>query len=82
MQGGSESLYGGSQSSRQSYRGRGSRNYSRSDDRIKEDLNERLAMDHDVDASDIDVEVKEGAVTLSGQVEDRSQKYRASRCSA
>jgi len=52
----------------ESYRGRGPKNYQRSDDRIREDICERLAMDHDVDASDIEVAVAEGVVTLNGTV--------------
>lgn len=62
---------------RQSFRGRGPKNYTRSDDRIREDVCERLTMDHDVDASDIEVQVSGGTVTLSGTVEDRHAKRRA-----
>jgi osmotically-inducible protein OsmY len=58
-------------------RGRGPRNYSRSDDRIKEDINDRLSDDPFVDASDIDVTVSTGEVTLTGTVDDRSNKRRA-----
>ena len=58
----------------QSYRGRGPKNYQRSDDRIREDVCERLAMDHDVDASDIEVAVAEGVVTLNGSVNERYAK--------
>jgi len=58
----------------QSYRGRGPKNYQRSDDRIREDVCERLAMDHDVDASDIEVQVAEGVVTLNGTVNERYAK--------
>jgi osmotically-inducible protein OsmY len=57
-----------------SYRGRGPKNYQRSDDRIREDVCERLAMDHDVDASDIEVSVAEGVVTLNGSVNERYAK--------
>jgi osmotically-inducible protein OsmY len=58
----------------QSYRGRGPKNYQRSDDRIHEDVCERLAMDHDVDASDVEVHVAEGVVTLNGTVNERHAK--------
>ena len=62
---------------RRSYRGRGPKGYQRSDDRIREDVCERLERDHDVDASDIEVAVSEGRVTLSGNVDDRWSKRRA-----
>lgn len=58
----------------QSYRGRGPKNYQRSDERIREDVCERLAMDHDVDASEIEVNVAEGVVTLNGSVNERHAK--------
>ena len=60
-----------------SFRGRGPRNYTRSDDRIKEDINDRLTYDFSIDASDIDVEVSGGEVVLSGHVRSRYEKRRA-----
>lgn len=59
------------------YRGKGPKNYSRSDERIKEDINDRLSDDPFVDASDIDVTVSNGEVTLTGNVDHRSTKRRA-----
>jgi hypothetical protein len=59
------------------YRGIGPRNYRRSDERILEDINERLTDDHHIDASDIGVKVEGGEVTLSGTVEDRAARRRA-----
>lgn len=59
---------------RPSYRGRGPKNYQRSDERIHEEVCERLAMDHDVDASEIEVAVQGGVVTLSGSVHERRAK--------
>jgi len=59
------------------YKGKGPRNYSRSDDRIKEDINDRLSDDPFVDASDVDVTVTNGEVTLTGNVDHRSTKRRA-----
>ena len=57
-----------------SHRGRGPRNYTRSDERIREDINDRLT-DHDyLDASDIEVEVGNGEVILTGTVESRYAK--------
>jgi osmotically-inducible protein OsmY len=60
-----------------SYRGIGPRNYTRSDERIREDLNERLTDAHDIDASMITVEVSNGVATLTGTVNERWMKHRA-----
>lgn len=62
---------------RQSFRGRGPKNYQRSDERIREDVCERLTYDHDVDASEIEVNVNAATVVLSGTVHDRFEKRRA-----
>jgi hypothetical protein len=59
------------------YKGKGPRNYRRTDERILDDLNQRLEEDWEVDASDIEVTVKEGEVTLSGFVNERYEKRRA-----
>lgn len=59
---------------RPSYRGRGPKNYQRSDERIREEVCERLAADHDVDASEIEVSVNGGVVTLEGSVQERQMK--------
>jgi hypothetical protein len=56
------------------FRGRGPKGYRRSDERIREDVNDRLTDHQYLDASDIDVSVKEGEVTLSGKVFDRADK--------
>lgn len=60
-----------------SHRGRGPKNYRRSDDRIKEDINDRLTDYAYLDASDIDVEVSGGEVILTGTVESRYAKRMA-----
>lgn len=62
---------------RQSHRGKGPRNYTRSDERITEDLNEKLAQDDEIDATDITVTVENGEVSLEGTVEQRWMKHRA-----
>ena len=62
---------------RPSYRGRGPKNYQRSDERIREDVCERLERDDYVDASDLEVNVADGIVTMSGSVQDRDMKRRA-----
>lgn len=54
--------------------GRGPKGYQRSDERIKEDICDCLTRDPHVDASDIEVNVNEGEVTLMGTVADRRQK--------
>lgn len=54
--------------------GRGPKNWRRSDDRIREDINERLTDHPHIDASEIEIQVKDGEVTLTGHVEDRRTK--------
>jgi len=54
-----------------SFEGRGPKNYKRSDERIEEDVCERLTENAELDASDISVQVENGEVTLSGTVEHR-----------
>jgi osmotically-inducible protein OsmY len=58
-------------------RGRGPKGYRRSDERIKEDVNDRLTEDYYLDASEITVEVANGEVTLNGTVDVRRDKRRA-----
>jgi hypothetical protein len=59
------------------YRGRGPKQYARSDQRIKEDICDELSDDHFCDAREIEIEVTEGKVTLSGSVPSRHMKHRA-----
>lgn len=59
------------------HRGRGPKGYSRSDERIREDVNDRLTDDPWLDASDIEVTVTGREVTLSGEVMSREDKRRA-----
>jgi hypothetical protein len=56
------------------FAGRGPRNWRRSDERIREDINERLTDHPDIDASEIEVQVKNGEVTLAGTLNDRHSK--------
>jgi osmotically-inducible protein OsmY len=58
------------------YRGRGPKGYKRSDERIKEDINDRLSEGY-IDATEIEVVVQGGEVTLTGTVNSRSDKRRA-----
>ena len=59
------------------HRGRGPKNYARSDDRIRDDVNDRLTDDPHIDASDIEVSVSNHEVTLSGRVNSRFAKRHA-----
>jgi osmotically-inducible protein OsmY len=59
------------------HRGKGPRDYRRSDDRIMEDACDRLSDDSFVDASNIEVKVNASEVILSGTVESREAKRRA-----
>jgi len=61
---------------RQQYRGRGPKGYRRSDERIKEDINDRLSEGY-LDASDVEVMVVNAEVTLTGTVNSRTDKRRA-----
>ncbi len=60
--------------SRQNFYGKGPKGYKRSDERIKEEIHETLTWNYEIDASDIEVEVKEGEVTLTGTIADRHMK--------
>jgi osmotically-inducible protein OsmY len=59
-----------------SNKGKGPRNYVRRDERITEDINDRLTYDPYVDSSDVDVSVHSGDVILSGTVDARTSKHR------
>jgi hypothetical protein len=57
--------------------GKGPKGYKRSDERIREDVCDRLSHQWDLDATDIEVTVSNGEVTLTGTINDRDQKHRA-----
>ena len=59
---------------RGSFAGRGPRGYQRSDDRIREDICERMCDNAELDASAIEIVVLNGEVTLQGSVTDRYDK--------
>jgi len=59
------------------HRGRGPKGYTRSDERIRDDISDRLTDDRHVDASELDVQVANGEVTLSGTVQSREERRRA-----
>ena len=57
--------------------GKGPRNFERSADRIRDEVCEALARHPEIDASEIEVQIENGEVTLRGTVADREQKWRA-----
>ncbi|MCG7391851.1 BON domain-containing protein [Microvirga sp. ACRRW] len=59
------------------HRGRGPKGYQRSDERILDDVNDRLTDDPHIDASEIEVSVSSREVTLSGTVNSRFEKRHA-----
>jgi osmotically-inducible protein OsmY len=59
------------------FSGRGPKGYQRSDARINEDVCDRLCDAPDIDATNIEVKVDKGEVTLTGSVSDRADKRRA-----
>lgn len=65
-------LYGRGQ-----HRGRGPKGYTRSDERIREDVSDCLTDDPHIDASEIEVSIQNGEVTLSGTVDSRFAKRHA-----
>jgi hypothetical protein len=56
------------------YTGIGPKGYRRSDERILEDICDRLTQHAMIDASQIEVEVDDGEVTLKGTVQNRRMK--------
>jgi len=58
----------------QGHRGRGPAGYVRSDERIVDDVIDRLTQDEHIDASEILVKVEAGIVTLTGNVPERHMK--------
>lgn len=64
----------------QDHRGKGPRGYKRSDERIREDVSDRLSDDPRIDASEIDVTVESSEVTLAGEVSSKSARRHAEDC--
>jgi len=67
--------YGQGQMSRGTSGKRGPKGWQRSDERMKEDICERLYHQEHIDSSEVTVEVSEGKVTLDGTVKDRHMKH-------
>ena len=53
--------------------GRGPKGYTRSDERILEDVCDRIGLE--LDASDVEVRIDQGEIRLTGTVGDRQTKY-------
>ncbi|HEV2722433.1 MAG TPA: BON domain-containing protein [Thermoanaerobaculia bacterium] len=62
---------------RSGYSGLGPGNYRRADNRVLEDVCDALTEAGDVDATDVEVAVNDGTVTLSGRVGSKWEKRRA-----
>lgn len=62
------------------FSGKGPKGYRRSDERIREDVCEALEQHPSVDASEIDVAVKDGIATLTGTIQSRQMKRQAEEC--
>lgn len=56
---------------------RNPKNYQRSDERIREDVCDRLSVSDEVDPTDVEVSVANGEVTLTGSVQTRFMKFAA-----
>jgi osmotically-inducible protein OsmY len=57
------------------FRGRGPKGYQRSDERLREDISERIMQAYHIDSSEVTVEVRGGKVVLEGTVPDRRMKH-------
>jgi hypothetical protein len=69
--------YARTPSAARDFRGLGPKGYTRSDERIHDDICDRLMDDPAIDASDVEVKVADGEVTLTGTVDGRDEKRRA-----
>ncbi len=58
------------------HKGKGPKGYRRSDEKIRDEINDKLYHDSFIDASNIDVKVEDGDVVLSDTVESRGTKRR------
>lgn len=59
------------------YQGKGPKGFIRSDEKIREDVCEALYRSSEVDASGIDVDVRDACVYLNGEIENRQMKRMA-----
>lgn len=56
------------------FRGKGPKGFSLSDERVLEDVSEVLSRDSRIDATEIEVKVRDGVVYLQGMVDSRQTK--------
>jgi hypothetical protein len=61
-------------SPRSGLRGKGPRGYKRTDERIAEEVNDVLTENDSLDATEVQVSVQNGEVTLSGTVDNRFER--------
>lgn len=66
-----------SEASLERHKGKGPRNFSRSDDLLRERICEAFLKNPDLDPEFIDVTVKDGIVTLSGEARIREDRFLA-----
>jgi hypothetical protein len=62
------------QQQHEDHAGKGPKNYKRSDELVCDEICERLTRHPAIDAREIEVDVKQGEVTLSGSVDSRHNK--------
>jgi hypothetical protein len=60
--------------------GKGPKNWRRSDERIKEEASESLFRNPRIDASNIELDVKDACVYLRGEIDSRQMKRAAEEC--
>lgn len=61
------------------FSGVGPKGYQRTDDRIREEVNDYLAQHGHIDARNVEVNVKNGEVTLTGEMDNREMKLLSER---
>jgi hypothetical protein len=67
--------YGQQGNRQQGFRGQAPKGYKRSDERIQEDICDRLMHQDNIDITDVEVKVSGGEVTLTGTVPNRQIKH-------
>lgn len=63
-----------SEASHENHSGKGPKGYVRSEQRIKDEASEILTHDYDLDASEIEIEIKDRCLILRGEVKNRRDK--------
>jgi len=76
----SSNTYWGNLGTEGKFSGKGPKGWRHSDDSIREDVCETLYLDSYIDASNIEVSVKDGCVCLTGKVDSRETKRAAEHC--